>query len=141
MRIPFASILTVVGATLPVAASAQVNYDLVSIGYGVSTSVDQNQFDVFSAVVISFKTNKYYACTAQQLPGQSTTINCSPNPGTFRFLSGNNVKHVASLSSPQLKADGLAWQGFWQLDQTIGIVNFCEPAVAGKSACAATQVN
>jgi hypothetical protein len=141
MRASLAATLTVIGATLPAAAVAQVNYDLVSTHFEISLPTDHQVVGNFGAVVISFKTNKYYSCEASTAPNQDTIIKCPQQAGNFNFLSGNNVKSVAPLPVPVRDAvDG--WASFWQIDRTKGVVNFCDGETQPPhKACASTQVD
>ena len=117
MRVLLATIAVLTVLTAPTVVRAQVTYELLT-GYGTG---GQHRFRYF-ARVISLKDNKVYHCVAITDPHAAPTLRCSPLPGNYTFLSGNNVKTVQTRSN--FPATG-PWDVFWQIDQVSGEVNFC----------------
>src|SRR5262245_8848020 len=109
MRVLLATIAVLTVLAPPTVVKAQVNYELLA-GYG---SGAQHRFRHF-ARVISFKDNKFYHCIAITDPKAAPTLGCTPLPGNYTFLSGNNVKTVQTRSN--FSATG-PWDVFWQIDQ------------------------
>ena len=113
MRALLATIAVLTVLTASTVVRAQVNYELLP-GYG--------QGGRYFARVISFKDNKFFNCAATTDPKAVPILSCTPLPGNYTFLSGNNVKTVQSHSNYNTTAP---WDAFWQIDQVSGEVNFC----------------
>jgi len=115
MRVLLATIAVLTVLTAPTVVRAQVNYELLP-GYG--------QGDRFFARVISFRESKIYNCSATTDPKAAPALSCTPLPGNYTLLSGNNVKTVQTRSSYNTTGP---WDAFWQIDQISGEINFCSP--------------